>query len=85
MILIAERINGMFTDVKQAIAEKNKKVIQELAKKQTEAGAAYLDVNVGTAAADQKEQCNGWLKLSRKLAQQPCVWIRKNSMLSLRD
>jgi 5-methyltetrahydrofolate corrinoid/iron sulfur protein methyltransferase len=54
MIVIAERINGMFTDVKQAIADKNKKVIQDLAKKQTEAGAAYLDVNVGTAAADQE-------------------------------
>ena len=54
MILIAERINGMFKDVKQAIAEKDKKVIQQLAKKQTEAGAAYLDVNVGTAAADQE-------------------------------
>jgi len=54
MILIAERINGMFTDVKQAIADKDKKVIQQLAKKQTEAGAAYLDVNVGTAAADQQ-------------------------------
>lgn len=54
MILIAERINGMFTDVKQAIADKDKKVIQELAKKQTEAGATYLDVNVGTAAADQE-------------------------------
>ena len=54
MILIAERINGMFTDVKQAIAEKNKKVIQDLARKQTEAGATYLDVNVGTAAADQE-------------------------------
>jgi 5-methyltetrahydrofolate corrinoid/iron sulfur protein methyltransferase len=54
MILIAERLNGMFTDVKQAIAEKDKKVIQGLAKKQTEAGAAYLDVNVGTAAADQE-------------------------------
>jgi len=54
MIIIAERINGMFTDVKQAIADKDKKVIQELAKKQTEAGAAYLDVNVGTAAADQE-------------------------------
>jgi 5-methyltetrahydrofolate corrinoid/iron sulfur protein methyltransferase len=53
MILIAERINGMFTNVKRAIADKDKKVIQELAKKQTEAGAAYLDVNVGTAAADQ--------------------------------
>ena len=33
MILIGERINGMFTDVKQAIAEKNKQIIQELAKK----------------------------------------------------
>jgi len=54
MILIAERINGMFKDVKQAIEEKNKKIIQDLAKKQTEAGAGYLDVNVGTAAADQQ-------------------------------
>ncbi len=44
----------MFTDVKQAIAEKNKKVIQDLARRQTEAGATYLDVNVGTAAADQE-------------------------------
>ncbi len=54
MILIAERINGMFQDVKQAIAEKDKKVIQDLARRQTEAGATYLDVNVGTAAADQE-------------------------------
>jgi 5-methyltetrahydrofolate corrinoid/iron sulfur protein methyltransferase len=54
MILIGERINGMFTDVKQAIADKDKQVIQDLAKRQTEAGATYLDVNVGTAAADQE-------------------------------
>jgi 5-methyltetrahydrofolate corrinoid/iron sulfur protein methyltransferase len=60
MILIAERINGMFKDVKQAIEEKNKQVIQHLAKKQTEAGATYLDVNVGTAAADQ-EATMQWL------------------------
>ena len=54
MILIGERINGMFKDVKEAIAGKDKKVIQDLAVRQTEAGAAYLDVNVGTAAADQE-------------------------------
>jgi len=54
MLLIAERINGMFTNVKQAIADKDRKVIQELAKQQTDAGAAYMDVNVGTAAADQE-------------------------------
>lgn len=54
MILIGERINGMFTDVKQAIADQNKEVIQDLAKRQTQEGAKYLDVNVGTAAADQE-------------------------------
>jgi 5-methyltetrahydrofolate corrinoid/iron sulfur protein methyltransferase len=54
MILIGERINGMFKDVKQAISDKDKKVIQDLAVRQTQAGAAYLDVNVGTAAADQE-------------------------------
>ena len=54
MILIGERINGMFKDVKQAIAEKNKQVIQDLAKNQIDAGATYLDLNVGTAAADQE-------------------------------
>ncbi len=54
MLLIGERINGMFTDVKQAIQDKDKKCIQQLAEKQTQAGASYLDVNVGTAAADQQ-------------------------------
>ena len=53
MISIGERINGMFTDVKKAIADKDKKVIQDLARAQTKVGASYLDVNVGTAAADQ--------------------------------
>ncbi len=60
MIAIGERINGMFTDVKQAIADKDKAVIQDLAKRQTECGASYLDVNVGTAAADQ-EATMAWL------------------------
>jgi 5-methyltetrahydrofolate corrinoid/iron sulfur protein methyltransferase len=54
MILIGERINGMFKVVKQAITDKNKQVIQDLAAKQVQAGATYLDVNVGTAAADQE-------------------------------
>ncbi|MBW8016916.1 MAG: methyltetrahydrofolate--corrinoid methyltransferase [Planctomycetes bacterium] len=54
MLLIGERINGMFEDVKQAIADKDKTVIQNLAAGQVKAGAAYLDVNVGTAAADQE-------------------------------
>jgi len=54
MIAIGERINGMFTDVKQAIADHNPAPVIELARHQSQAGAAYLDVNVGTAAADQE-------------------------------
>lgn len=53
MIAIAERINGMFSDVKRAIKTKDPSVIRDLAIKQTEAGAAFIDINVGTAAADQ--------------------------------
>lgn len=68
MYLIGERINGMFSDVKQAIADKDKKVIQNLAKRQTDAGAAYLDVNVGTAAADQE----GTMKWLVETIQETC-------------
>ena len=50
---IGERINGMFKDVRIAIKEKNASVIHDYAKKQTEAGAKFLDLNVGTAAEDQ--------------------------------
>jgi 5-methyltetrahydrofolate corrinoid/iron sulfur protein methyltransferase len=60
MILIGERINGTFKDVGAAIKDKNQQVIQELAKRQAEAGANYLDINVGTAAADQEDTMK-WL------------------------
>jgi 5-methyltetrahydrofolate corrinoid/iron sulfur protein methyltransferase len=60
MIAIGERINGMFKDVKQAIADKDPAPIADLARRQTAAGAAYLDINVGTAAADQ-ESAIRWL------------------------
>jgi len=52
MLIIGERINGMFKDVGKAIAGKDKSVIQDLAKKQVACGAGVLDVNVGPAAAD---------------------------------
>jgi len=52
MFVIGERINGMFEDVKQAIRQKDPKVIQNLAKRQLAAGASALDVNVGPATSD---------------------------------
>lgn len=52
MIAVAERINGMFSDVRKAIVNRDPKPVQELAKRQSEAGASFLDLNVGTAAPD---------------------------------
>jgi cobalamin-dependent methionine synthase I len=48
MKIIGEKINGTRKRVAQAIAERDAAFIQELAKKQTEAGSAWLDINAGT-------------------------------------
>jgi 5-methyltetrahydrofolate--homocysteine methyltransferase len=48
MQIIAEKINGTRKRVAKAIAERDSQYIQDLAVKQSEAGAAWLDVNAGT-------------------------------------
>jgi len=50
MIFIGERINGGFKDIQRAVKEKNESIIQRWAKIQSEAGADYLDVNMGAAS-----------------------------------
>jgi len=60
MLLIGERINGMFKDVAKAIKEKDKAVIQSLALKQISCGANALDVNVGPASSNPQEAME-WL------------------------
>ncbi|MFH1038238.1 MAG: dihydropteroate synthase [PVC group bacterium] len=55
MYIISERINGMFTAVKKAIAARDQAAIREIALRQLAAGARALDVNVGTADDNQAE------------------------------
>jgi 5-methyltetrahydrofolate corrinoid/iron sulfur protein methyltransferase len=50
MIIIGERINTGFKDVKAAVLEKNGAVIQEWARKQAAAKASYIDVNIGAVS-----------------------------------
>jgi len=57
MILIGERINTGFKDIKQAVLDKDPKPLQEWARKQTDAGATYLDVNLGAVSADPQDMC----------------------------
>ncbi len=49
MILIGESINIMSKTLGPAMREKNPKPIQEMARAEAEAGADYLDINIGPA------------------------------------
>jgi len=60
MLVIGELINGMYKNVGKAIKERNKNVIQRIAKEQIAAGAAMLDVNTGPYEKNPKEAIK-WL------------------------
>jgi len=57
MILIGERVNAGFKDIKAAIQNKDGSVIREWAKKQADKKANYIDVNLGTASSDPADLC----------------------------
>jgi 5-methyltetrahydrofolate corrinoid/iron sulfur protein methyltransferase len=60
MQIIGEKINGTLEQVKKAIRERNASVIQDLARRQVEAGATLVDVNAGTLPAEEPEALT-WL------------------------
>ncbi len=55
MIVIGEKINGTRKQVAQAIQDRDADFIQDLAMRQFEAGATYLDVNAGTVPSREPE------------------------------
>jgi len=52
MLIISERINGLFTSVGKAIDHRDTKFIQDLAVRQIDHGAQALDINVGPGRED---------------------------------
>jgi 5-methyltetrahydrofolate--homocysteine methyltransferase len=60
MIIIGEKINGSIPSTAKAIAEKNEAFIRNLALKQTEMGANYLDVAAGTSPDIERDTLK-WL------------------------
>jgi 5-methyltetrahydrofolate corrinoid/iron sulfur protein methyltransferase len=60
VIIIGELINGMYKDVRKAIALKEADIIQHLAEDQVKAGARALDVNTGPYSNNPKEDMK-WL------------------------
>lgn len=60
MLIIGENIHVISREISQAIREKDKATIQRLAKAQEEAGADYIDLNVGPVKKDTEETMR-WL------------------------
>jgi cobalamin-dependent methionine synthase I len=60
MIIIGENIHVIAKDVSVAIRERNARVIQGLAREQTQTGANYIDLNVGPMKKDTEETMK-WL------------------------
>ena len=52
MIIFTERVNGMYRDVRSAIKEKDKAVVQNIVKEQVAGGADVIDVNIGPVKGD---------------------------------
>ena len=52
MLIISERINGLFTSVGKAIDDRDAAFIQDLASRQVQRGAQALDINVGPGRED---------------------------------
>jgi len=57
MILIGERVNAGFKDIKNAIINKDGDVIKKWARIQADARASYIDVNLGTASNKPEDLC----------------------------
>lgn len=55
MLLIGERINGMYQAVREAIQDENADFIQQLARDQVNAGCHALDISVGPLKGDPGE------------------------------
>ncbi|HBI26548.1 MAG TPA: methyltetrahydrofolate--corrinoid methyltransferase, partial [Peptococcaceae bacterium] len=64
-------INGMFNDIGEAVAKFDPKPIQDWAKKQTESGAAYIDINVGPTAADRVKSMKWMCELVTEVTDVP--------------
>ncbi len=71
MIIIGERINGMFTDIGNAIVTRDPKAVQEWAKKQDAAGAGYLDINTGPKSKNQVEDMKWLVEVAQEVSDKP--------------
>lgn len=72
MVIVGEKINTSLKGITEAIKEKNKIYIQELAIKQSELGADYIDVNCGTLIDEEIKSLPWLVKIVQEVVDKPC-------------
>lgn len=72
--IIGERINGLFKDIREAIAARDPKPLQDWAIKQAEKGSYWLDVNTGPIASKEEQaEIMAWMvKTVQEVVDLPC-------------
>ena len=74
MIIIGEKINGTIPGVKKAIEARDEDYIRDLAVRQAEAGADYIDVCAGTAPEKEAETLTWLMELVQEAVDKPlCI------------
>ncbi|HEY4712514.1 MAG TPA: dihydropteroate synthase [Dehalococcoidia bacterium] len=71
MVIIGEAIHVIAQAVSTAIRERDSKVIQDLTKAQAEAGADYIDLNVGPMKKDTEETMQWLVNAIQKVTDLP--------------
>lgn len=71
MIIIGELINSTRKKIKQAIDEQDVKYLQDLALKQEEAGADYIDVNAGAYVHDEAKHLVWLVEIAQEVISKP--------------
>jgi 5-methyltetrahydrofolate--homocysteine methyltransferase len=74
MLIIGELINSTRKTVRKAIEKRDSALIQDLARRQVEAGADWLDVNAGAFADDEIDHLSWLIDTIREVSPSPlCI------------
>lgn len=73
LTIVGELINTSRPPVKEAVQNKDEAFIRELAKKQADAGATYIDVNCGNMVKNELEIMEWLVNIVQDEVDTPCA------------
>ena len=74
MLVIGEKLNSTRKKVREIIESRDKKSVQDLARKQVEGGAEILDVNSSAASGNKKDNIKWLVKTTQEVVDVPlCI------------